>query len=75
MSKYKVHLRFKTRHGSTNCTAEVQIPDNLDYKVGNSNFNQEMLNIVGNALPQIVAGTDWRKNGYILETYHSPQKL
>lgn len=77
MSKYQMSV--KMTRPNTNVTssylADVQLPDHLDLKIGNSNFKQEIINALYTNLPQKLSGNDWRKSGYIILSFNVQRKL
>jgi hypothetical protein len=75
MSKFRIQVSLKTHSGSTTCTTEVYFPDHIDGKLGNSNFKNEVISALEAHLPVIIAGADWRKQGYKVEGFNSPVKI
>jgi len=68
-------VTLKTHYGSSVNSCEVNLPDYLDSKIGNSNFNQEVINAISAALPQMIGGSDWRKQGCTVLSYSQAKKL
>jgi hypothetical protein len=75
MSKYRIQITLRTHSGTTSCTSEVALPDHLDSKLGNSNFQQEIIQALQAHLPVTIGGTDWRKQGYKVEGFNGPVKI
>ena len=75
MSKFKVTINIKHPGGISTSRQEVEVPDSMDSKMGNSNFRDEMLPIIASLLPDKIGGADWKKKNFILETFHFASKI
>jgi hypothetical protein len=76
MSKYGMQVTLKNTNGnSSTYNVEVQLPDHLDSKVGNSSYKQEIISALNSVLPQMLGGGDWRKNGAKVESFNGVRKL
>jgi len=75
MAKYGMNVRFKTHNGTTSNYFEVVLPDNIVSKIGNSNYNEEVIKAISVVLPQTVGGVDWRKQGYTVLDYSGAKKI
>ncbi len=75
MSKYNLQVTLKLSNGnSSSYSADVTLPDNLDSKIGNSSFKQEIIIALESALPQMLGGSDWRKNGAKVVSFNNVRK-
>ncbi len=64
MAIYKMSVTLKAGTQPSNTTTqEVNLPDSISSKIGNSSNKQEMFPYIENALPKMIAGVDWKKNG------------
>lgn len=75
MAKYRMNIRFKTHYGTNSVFCEVELPNHLDSKIGNSNYKQEIVAALSAVLPQNINGADWRKQGHTVLDFPSYQKL
>jgi hypothetical protein len=76
MSKYSMQVTLRNSNGnSSSYNVEVQLPDHLDSKVGNSNYKQDIITALSSALPQMLGGWDWRKQGSKVESFNGVRKL
>ena len=76
MSKYSMQVTLRKSNGdSSSVNVEVQLPDHLDSKVGNSSYKQDIITALSSALPQMLGGSDWRKQGSKVESYNGVRKL
>ena len=76
MSKYSIQVTLKLSNGnSSSYNTEVSLPDTLDSKIGNSSYKQEVIKSLESALPQILGGSDWRKNGAKVDSFNNLRKL
>jgi len=71
-----MQVTLKNSNGnSSTYSVEVELPDQLDSKIGNSAFKQEIISALGSALPQMLGGRDWRKNGSEVVGYNGARKI
>jgi hypothetical protein len=75
MSKYLIQVTFKISSGTSSSNLEVNLPDHLDSKIGNSSFKQEVINALNAVLPDRIGGRDWRKEGQYVESFNNVRKL
>lgn len=76
MSKFSLQVSLKSSNGNTmSYLTEVFIPDHLDLKITNSNYKEEVLTVLNSILPQMLGGSDWRRNGSKLISFSGPKKL
>ena len=75
MSKFKMQINLRTHAGISSSMQEVDIPDSMDSKIGNSSFKDEMLVVVEQNLPEKINGLDWRQKGFKVESFGSSYKI
>jgi hypothetical protein len=76
MSKFSLQVSLKASNGNTmSYITEVQLPDHLDSKITNSSYKDEVLAALSGVLPQMLGGSDWRRNGSKLVSFNSPRKI
>lgn len=75
MAKFEITAHFKTHSGTyTTAPVEVEISDNIAYKLENSSYHTEVMSQVEAALPSPINGNDWRRQGYALERFSARRK-
>lgn len=75
MSTYSITVTLKLANGnSSSYNTEVNLPDRLDSKIGNSANKNEILAALEAVLPQMLGGADWRKNKAKLISYNNVRK-
>lgn len=76
MSKYSMQVTLRNSNGnSSSYNVEVQLPDQLDSKIGNSSYKQDIVAALNSALPQMLGGWDWRKQGSNVESFNNVRKI
>jgi hypothetical protein len=76
MSKYSMQVTLRNSNGnSSSYNVEVQLPDQLDSKIGNSSYKQDIVAVLHSALPQMLGGWDWRKQGSKVESFNNVRKV
>ena len=75
MAKYKMQVDLKTENGTSSSTQEVNLPDSLNSKIGNSSYKAEVIPFIESALPQMIGGNDWRKRGWKVVSFNCVVKL
>ena len=75
MSTFSIQVSIKQSNGVTSSyNTEVDLPDHLDSKIGNSSYKNEIINALESALPQRLGGADWRKNGGKVAGFNNVRK-
>jgi hypothetical protein len=75
MAKYRMQVDFKKPGGTVSRTIELEIPDHVAKKLGNSNYKNDVVEFLQATLPSEIGGSDWRKNGQRVVSYNSSTKL
>lgn len=75
MAKYKLQVVLRTHSGTSSTTQEVNLPDHLDSKIGNSSYKNEIIAALEVNLPKMIGGGDWRKQGLKVESFNCVQRI
>ena len=76
MANFSISVSIKQSNGVTSSyNTEVELPNHLDSKIGNSSYKDEIIGALESALPQRLGGADWRKNGGEVVGFNNVRKL
>jgi hypothetical protein len=75
MARFRMQVDLKTDKGTSSSNQELELPDSISQKIGNSNFKNEVITSIESALPNLIGGADWRKNGWRVESFNCVVKL
>jgi hypothetical protein len=75
MARFRMQVDLKTDNGTSSSNQELELPDSISQKIGNSSFKNEVIPYIESALPQLIGGHDWRKRGWKVNSFNGVVKL